>query len=92
MKIELTLPEQFEKLIKNAVEKTVVDSLPTAIRKATRKKWLTTSEVMEILSCTRRHTQSLRDSGRLPYYQNRRTIRYDIDDVEAHLNRGKVNS
>lgn len=88
------IPSQdtLEKIIQKAVEKAVANSFPTAIRKATRKKWLTTSEVMEILGNSRRHIQHLRDSGRLPYRQNRRTIRYDIDEVEAYLNRGKVNS
>jgi len=92
MKLEITLPEHFEKLIKNTVEETVLDVLPTAIRKATRPKWITTSQVMEILQCSRRHVQHLRDSGRLEFRQVRRTVRYDIDEVEAYLNRGKVKS
>lgn len=84
--------DDLEKIVQKAVEKAVDESLPSAIRKSTRKKWLKTSEVMEILQCSRRHVQHLRDSGRLPYRQNRKTIRYDIDEVEAYLNRGKVNS
>lgn len=84
--------EDLEKIINKAVEQAVTESLPSAIRKSTRKKWLTTSEVMEILSCTRRHVQSLRDAGKLPFRQNRRTIRYDTDEVENYLNRGRVNN
>lgn len=83
--------QDLKEFIREAVEETVNESLPDAIRKATRKKWLTTDEVMDILQCSRRHVQHLRDSGRLPYRQNGRTIRYDIDEVEAYLNRGKVN-
>lgn len=92
MKIELTLPDHFERIIAKTVEKAVQNSLPSAIRKGTRKKWLTTTEVMEILQITRRSVQNLRDTGRLPFSQNRRTIRYDINDVEAYLSRGMVNS
>jgi len=84
--------EDLERIVHRAVSKTISDCLPDVIRKATRKKWLTTDEVMEILQCSRRHVQHLRDSGRLPYRQNGRTIRYDIDEVEAYLNQGKVNS
>lgn len=84
--------DDLEKIVHKAVEKAVSNSFPSAIRKATRPKWITTSEVMEILQCSRRHVQHLRDSGRLPYRQNRRTIRYQIDEVEAYLNRGQVNS
>lgn len=83
--------DDLRKLIREAVEETVNESLPGAIRRATRKKWLTTDEVMGILQCSRRHVQHLRDSGRLPFRQNGRTIRYDIEEVEAYLNRGKVN-
>ena len=92
MKIEITLPDRFLKEIEKTVKQTVQDSLPSAIRKGTRKKWLTTTEVMEILQISRRAVQNLRDSKRLPYSQNRRTIRYNIEDVEAYLDRGKVNS
>lgn len=81
-----------ERIVHKAVEKAVNDFLPSAIRKATRKKWLKTSEVMEILGCSRRHIQHLRDTHRLPYHQHRRSILYKIDEVEAYLNRGKVNS
>ena len=84
--------EDLQEFIRNAVKETVNESLPGAIRKATRKKWLTTDEVMDILQCSRRHIQHLRDSGRLLYRQNGRSIRYDIDEVEAYLNKGKVNS
>ena len=84
--------DDLKELIRDAVKETINESLPGAIRKATRKKWLNTSEVMEILNCSRRHAQHLRDSGRLPYRQHGRSIRYDIDEVEAYLNRGKVNS
>jgi excisionase family DNA binding protein len=82
--------EDLQDIIKAAVKETVDKSLPAAIRKATRKKWLTTDEVMEMLQCSRRHVQYLRDSEQLPYSQNGRTIRYDVDDVEAFLNDHKV--
>lgn len=84
--------DDLEKIVHKAVEKAVNESLPSAIRKGTRKQWLKTSEVMEILQLSRRSIQKLRDTGRLPFTQNRRTVRYSIDDVEAYLNRGKVNS
>lgn len=83
--------DDLQKLISEAVQETVLEILPSAIRKATRKKWLTTSEVMEILQCSRRHVQYLRDSGKLPFRQDKKTIRYNIDEVETYLNKGKIN-
>ena len=84
--------KDLEEIISRVTKETVKEVLPGAIRKATRKEWLTTDEVMEMLQCSRRHVQYLRDSKQLPYSQNGRTIRYHIEDVEAFLNRHKVES
>ena len=91
MKTYIANESELNELIESAVDKAIQESLPGAIQKATRKKWLTTAEVMELLRCSRPHVQYLRDSGQLPYRQHRRSIRYHIDEVEAYLNRGKVN-
>lgn len=80
-----------EKVVGETVARTLEEKLPEILRKATRQKWVTTDDVMGILRCSRRHVQHLRDSGRLPYRQNGRTIRYDIDEIENYLNQGKVN-
>ena len=82
--------EELETIVSQTVSETVVSLLPEVIRKATRKKWLTTDEVMEILQVSRRQVQYLRDHNLLPYSQNGRTIRYDIEDVEAYLSDHKV--
>ncbi|GAA5522397.1 helix-turn-helix domain-containing protein [Aliifodinibius salicampi] len=90
MNVFIPTKEDLEDIISRKVKETVNEVLPGAIRKATRKEWLTTDEVMEMLQCSRRHVQYLRDSKQLPYSQNGRTIRYHIQDVEAFLNRHKV--
>ena len=90
MNVYIPTRDDLERFIQRAVEKTIKETIPPAFQKATRKKWLTTDEVMEILQCSRRHMQHLRDSGQLPYHQHNKTIRYDIDEIENFLNRGKV--
>lgn len=90
MNAYISTKEELKDFINRAVSTTVKEELPGAIRKATRKKWLTTEEAMKMLSCSRRHIQHLRDSNQLPYIQNGRVVRYDVDDVEAFLNRNKV--
>lgn len=90
MQAYIPTKEDLEKAVEVAVQKSIDKTLPDVIRKATRKKWITTDEVMEILQCSRRHVQYLRDSGQLPFSQNGRTIRYDIDEVEDFLNDHKI--
>jgi hypothetical protein len=82
--------DDLQQLIEAAVERTMRECLPEAIRKATRKKWLNTEETMKLLKCSRRHIQYLRDTEQLPYVQNGRTIRYDIDEIEQFLKNHKV--
>lgn len=91
--MEIYLPSKdLEQLITKAVRRTIEEALPSAIRKATRKKWLNTDDVMKMLQISRRQAQFLRDSDQLPFVQNGRTIRYDIDEVEHFLNTHKVRS
>jgi hypothetical protein len=84
--------QELKEAISKEVRDTVLDVLPQAIREASRKEWLDTSEVMEILQCSRRHVQHLRDSEQIVYHQNGRSIRYQRADVIAYLNNGKVSS
>ena len=84
--------EDLENIISKITRQTLSEILPDAIRKANRKEWLTSKEVLEILDCSNRHLQYLRDSNQIIFSQNGRTIRYHIDDVEDFLNRHKVKS
>lgn len=92
MDVYLPSKEDLEQFITTAVKRTVEEALPNAIRKATRPKWLNTDDVMAMLKCSRRHVQYLRDTEQLPFRQNARTIRYDVDEVEKFLNNHKVKS
>jgi len=65
--MELFIPskEELDDAIYKAVKKAMQEEMPELIHKATRKKWLRTEEVMEIIQCSRRHVQYLRDSNQL---------------------------
>jgi hypothetical protein len=84
--------QELREAISKEVRDTVLDVLPEAIREATQRQWLDTADVMDMLQCSRRHVQHLRDSKQLEYYQTNRTIRYKYSDVIAYLNNGKVSS
>ena len=84
--------EDLEEIIERVTREIVNDAMPLAIKKATRNEWLTTDEVMKMLKCSRRHVQYLRDSKQLTFYQNGRTIRYNIRDIESFLNGQKIES
>lgn len=82
--------QDLEDIISRVVKQNINEAMPEAVEKATRRKWITTEEVMELLQCSRRHIQHLRDSGALPFVQHARIVRYNRDEVEAFLNNHKI--
>jgi hypothetical protein len=88
----LPTKEEYADIAYQQAKKAFDDALPDAIRAATRKEWMDTADVMEMLQCSRRHVQHLRDSEQLEYYQTNRTIRYKYSDITAYLNNGKVSA
>lgn len=82
--------EEYAKIAYNQAKRAFNDALPEALRKARQKEWLDTSDVMEILDCSRRHVQQLRDTNQIVFYQQGRSIRYRYEDIIEYLNRGKV--
>jgi len=71
MKTYIANEAELSELIESAVVNAIQKNLPSAIQKAKRKKWLKTSEVMQLMKCSRPHVQYLRDKGALPYRQYR---------------------
>lgn len=85
MNVFIPTKEELDEAIYKAVQKVMRQEMPEIVRKATRRRWLTTDEVMDMLQCSRRHIQYLRDSNQIPFSQNGRTIRYNVEDVEDFL-------
>lgn len=90
MKVIVTTQEELERLINKSVERTFKELMPTAIRLAKQKAWLTTDDVMERLSFSRRLIQYLRDNRRITFHQEGRTIRYHIDDLNEYMAKNRI--
>lgn len=84
--------EDLKRIVNQSVKEAITEALPTALRKANRKQWVNTTDVMHILQCSRRHVQYLRDTKQLAFTQNARTIRYRMEDVENFLNQTHIPS
>lgn len=88
--IYLSDKKELQQLIKEAVKEVFDAYLPMAIRKASRKKWLTTNELMKELNCSRRHLQYLRTTNQIPFIQNGKKVWYDMDDIEEFFTHYKI--
>lgn len=82
--------EKLGELVNQAVEKAVKEHVPPAIKRGTRKQWLTSAEAQEYLQISKRTLQHLRDSRAIPFSQHGRKIRYQVDDLDAYLMGQKV--
>ena len=74
MEIILITPDELKELIHRTVKQKLKDILPEVIRKASKKEWMNTDEVMEYMKCSRRHIQYLRDSRQLPFSENKDVV------------------
>ena len=90
MNIYISSKDELKEVVNTAVKQLLEKELPSIIRKAKRKEWLSTTEVMELLDCSRRTMQYLRDEKRIPFSQEGRRILYHIDDIEEYLKRNKI--
>jgi hypothetical protein len=48
MNVYITSKEELTKVVYQAVKKVFDEELPSAVRKASRKAWITTNELMEL--------------------------------------------
>lgn len=63
MKIILTTEAELKELIKKVTSEILEEILPDIIRKASRKEWLTTDDVMDYLQCNRLYHKKERTSN-----------------------------
>jgi excisionase family DNA binding protein len=77
-------------VVNDAVRELLEEAIPTLIRKAKRKDWLTTEDLMELTGWSRRTLQYLRDKRRIPFSQEGRRILYKTEDIEAYLKSNKI--
>ncbi|MFH5885321.1 helix-turn-helix domain-containing protein [Halalkalibaculum sp. DA3122] len=86
MKNNITIQLDNELLdhLASAVKEAVKEEIPK-MKDSFQKEWLTTEDVMEMLSCSRRTVQNYRDEGKIPFTQEGRKILYPRNGIEQFL-------
>lgn len=82
--------EELSEIVNEAVRELLKQELPTLIRQAKRKEWLTTDDLMELTGWSRRTCQYLRDERRIPFTQEGRKILYKTTEIEAYLAENRI--
>ncbi|MDZ7659638.1 helix-turn-helix domain-containing protein [Fodinibius sp.] len=91
MKHYISSKEELNETVKKAVEELLQKELPSILRKAKRKEWINTNELMELTGWSRRTIQYLRDEKRIPFSQEGHRILYPMDGIEEYLRSNQVN-
>ncbi|MBO6524169.1 MAG: helix-turn-helix domain-containing protein [Balneolaceae bacterium] len=91
MNAYITTKDELAQVVNEAVKQLLEQELPHLIRKAKRKPWLTTEELMELTGWSRRTCQYLRDERRIPFSQEGRKILYPTDGIEEYLEQNRLN-
>lgn len=90
MPLELPTKEEISEAVREAVLDLMKQELPSLLRKAKRKPWMNTNELMELTGWSRRKIQYLRDERKIPFTQQGKRILYNTDEVEEYFRKHKI--
>ena len=90
MQTYITSKEELKETVNQAVKKLLEKELPAIIRKANRKEWVNTNELMEFTGWSRRTIQYLRDNKRIPFSQEGHRILYPMEGIEEYLRSNQI--
>lgn len=80
----------FREAIADAVRDAVLELIPAAVRKATRKQYLTKRELMELTGWSSRTVDYRKATNAIPYIQRGRKILFPTDELDAYFCEGYV--
>lgn len=82
--------DEFEKTVEEKFQQVVSERLPSLVRAATEKKYLTISETCDLLDVSRRHLQYLRDSGQIGFVKHNKKIYFRREDLEKFFSENYI--
>jgi excisionase family DNA binding protein len=91
---ELTLPKPWQDriraLVNEGVQHALSETLPTALRQATEKKYLTKRELMDLTGWSARTVEYKKTERKIPFIRRGRTILFPTEEVYEWLEQGRV--
>ena len=85
------LPEsKLRQIFREEQEATLKRLIPSIVRRANCKKYLTTADFEELTGMSARMQKYHRDAGNLAWSQEGRKIIYNADDVDAFIDERRI--
>lgn len=82
--------DEFKRLLKETIQQELTQHLPELLEEYQNKAWLTTEDLMELTSWSRRTIQHLRDTRQIPFFQHGRKILYPRAGLEDFLKENSI--
>lgn len=82
--------EELQSTITKAVQDAISDLVPTLVRKATAKEFLTKEELQNLTGWSSRTIQNLRDTRQIPFSQHGRKILYPYTGIMQFLKENNI--
>lgn len=83
--IIITSPEQLEEIVQKAITEALKPLAFQTSQGTPNKKWLTGKEARELLNCSERSLQHLRDTRQIEFSQHARKIMYPAEGIQKFL-------
>lgn len=77
--------ETLRTLIREAVAEAVSDQVPSIVKQATAKEWLTKADVIDMTGWSERTLQYMRQSRQIPFSKHNRKIMYPSAGIQQFL-------
>jgi hypothetical protein len=84
--------EELSQALTKQVVTEIRQELPKLVNQATGKRYLTRDDVLELLGCSGRQLQTLRDTRRIDYCKEGRRILYPATELYERIERGLVHA
>ncbi len=85
MNTYITSREELERIIDQSIKKSIENSVPGIIRRATSKEFLTKDELIKLTGWSSRSLQNLRSTRQIPFSQHGKKILYPYDGILEFL-------
>ncbi|OAN61758.1 hypothetical protein A8B79_04855 [Balneola sp. EhC07] len=82
--------EELKSLIEETIKPLLKEEIPSLIRNASKKQWVSPEELEEISGLTIRSQQHLRSEKRIPYHKEGRKVYYNMNEIEEYMRSNKI--
>lgn len=88
--VAVVAEDRMQELVAQGVREALEKTLPSALREATQKAYLTKTELMELTGWSARTVEYKKSERKIPFVRRGRTVLFPTDEIFQWLEEGRV--